>query len=128
MNAIVRLPPVRPEFERDPDPPEDAAPERPRPWPERLWQRASVRKGVILLVLAAAWEAFARWQDNDLLLPTFSATVRALVEDGASGTLGAKVLASLGVLIEGYGSAPPWASRSRAWRRPAGSGGTCCPP
>jgi ABC-type nitrate/sulfonate/bicarbonate transport system permease component len=31
------------------------------------------------VLLAVLWELLARWQDNDLLLPTFGATARALV-------------------------------------------------
>ena len=48
------------------------------------------------------WEIFARWQDNDLLLPTFSATTLALVDGLASGELIEKVQISLVVLVQGY--------------------------
>jgi NitT/TauT family transport system permease protein len=48
------------------------------------------------------WELAARWQDNDLLLPTFTATARALVEGLASGELVEKVRISLAVLLQGY--------------------------
>src|SRR5690606_5541651 len=41
-------------------------------------------------------------QDNDLLLPTFAATARALAEGLASGELLAKTAISLGVLVQGY--------------------------
>ena len=33
----------------------------------------------ILIVLAAIWEIYGRWLNNQLLVPTFSATVKAFV-------------------------------------------------
>ncbi|KAB0677795.1 ABC transporter permease [Aureimonas leprariae] len=101
--AVARvLPPVRPEYEREPEPLAGLAPERPLPFAERVWQRSAARKLAILVALAVFWELLARWQDNDLLFPTFSATLLALVEDTASGELPAKVAISLGVLLKGY--------------------------
>lgn len=106
MNAVARgaqpLPPVRPEYERDLEPLTTVASERRRPWPERLWRQAAFRKAVILVALAVLWELVARWQDNDLLLPTFGATMRALVEDTINGALPNKVANSLGVLLKAY--------------------------
>jgi NitT/TauT family transport system permease protein len=57
---------------------------------------------VILALLAILWEIVARWQDNDLLLPTFLQTARALVEGLASGELVEKTRISLVVLLQGY--------------------------
>jgi NitT/TauT family transport system permease protein len=57
---------------------------------------------VILLVLAVLWEAIARVQDNDLLLPTFLATARAFGEAMASGELPGKAAVSLSILLQGY--------------------------
>lgn len=96
------VPPIRPEYERTLEPLTGVAPERVLPWPTRLWQQGWLRKGVILAVLALLWELAARWQDNDLLLPTFLATARALVEGLASGELVEKVQISLAVLLQGY--------------------------
>jgi NitT/TauT family transport system permease protein len=69
---------------------------------QRLWQQGWLRKGVILLALAVIWELAARYTDNDLLLPGFLQTTKALVEGLWSGELPAKVAVSLMVLIKGY--------------------------
>jgi len=53
-------------------------------------------------VLIAIWEIAARAVDNDLLLPTFSATFVAFVQGIASGELIAKVGISMSVLLRGY--------------------------
>ena len=95
-------PPVRPEYERPLEPLGSVTPAQPLPWFTRLWGVAAVRRTVILAVLAALWQALALWQDNELLLPSFTATVRALVEDWASGELLTKAGASLAVLVQGY--------------------------
>src|ERR1700757_2627672 len=47
---------------------------------ERIYNQAAVRKLVLLVVLAAAWEIYARWLDNPLLFPTFGATVEAFFD------------------------------------------------
>ncbi|RYZ13428.1 MAG: ABC transporter permease subunit [Comamonadaceae bacterium] len=95
-------PPIRPEYERRLEPVLTIATERPLPLPIRLWNAGWVRKGAILLLLAALWELAARWQDNDLLLPAFTATARALIVGLASGELIEKVAISLSVLLQGY--------------------------
>lgn len=95
-------PPIRPEYERALEPLGSTTPSQPLPWATRLWGVAAVRRGLILAVLAALWQALALWQDNDLLLPTFTATLRALVEGWASGELLGKAVASLVVLVQGY--------------------------
>ena len=51
---------------------------------ERVYNLASVRKGFILLVLALAWEIGARILGNDLLFPSFSATMSACSASGAA--------------------------------------------
>lgn len=76
--------------------------ERKLPLAQRLWQQGWLRKGLILLLLALAWELAARQQGNDLLLPGCLQTARALAEGLASGELPAKVAISLGVLLKGY--------------------------
>jgi len=75
---------------------------RPLPWPQRVWQQAAVRKGVILLALALLWEIVARWQGNDLLLPTFMQTARAFVDGIAGGELLQRSVTTLAVLLQGY--------------------------
>jgi NitT/TauT family transport system permease protein len=95
-------PPIRPEYERPLAPLTDVALERVLPWRTRLWQQAWLRKSLILIVLALIWETVARYQDNDLLLPTFLQTARALAEGLASGELIDKARISMVVLLQGY--------------------------
>jgi sulfonate transport system permease protein len=68
----------------------------------KLWDSAAARKSVVLLVLALLWETYARWLANPLLLPTFSATVRALISGVASGELPRATLYTFKLLIKGY--------------------------
>src|SRR5450830_1191492 len=76
--------------------------ERELPLRQRLWQQGWLRKGLILIVLAILWEAVARYQNNDLLLPSFLQTFHALYDGLLSGELLSKVSISLVVLIKGY--------------------------
>ncbi|MGJ7511228.1 ABC transporter permease [Variovorax sp. GT1P44] len=101
MSWVIE-PPVRPEYERRLEAFTEVPVERSLPLATRLWLQGWLRKGVILLALALLWEVVARWQDNDLLLPTFVATARAVVEGLASGELVEKVRVSLAVLLQGY--------------------------
>ncbi|MDR5857230.1 ABC transporter permease [Caballeronia sp. LZ062] len=99
-------PPVRPEFERIPSPSEPVSDARPHetsvPLAKRLLDRAWLRKTLIALVLIALWEGAARMVDNDLLLPTFSATCVAFVQGIISGELIDKIAISMSVLLRGY--------------------------
>ncbi|MEI2416554.1 ABC transporter permease [Orrella sp. JC864] len=95
-------PPVRPEYERRLEPLTDVPLARTLALHKRLWQAGWLRKTLLLAVLALLWEALARWQDNDLLFPTFLATAAALAEGLASGELIQKVWLSLVVLLQGY--------------------------
>ncbi len=95
-------PPIRPEYERTLEALAVVPAERPLPWTVRLWEQGWLRKSLLLALLALLWELVARWQDNDLLLPTFGATARALVDGLASGELLLKAKISLGVLLKGY--------------------------
>ena len=69
---------------------------------ERIYNLTAVRKVAILLLLAAAWEIYARWLNNALLFPTFGATVEAFVEGFVHGTLLLKAWTSIKVLLFGY--------------------------
>ncbi|MGE7469337.1 ABC transporter permease [Bosea sp. NPDC003192] len=95
-------PPIRPEYDQPLPPFIATVLERRRPLLERLAGQGWLRKGLILVVLALLWEALARWQDNDLLLPTFLATVQALFEGLTSGELIQRARLSLVVLAQGY--------------------------
>ena len=101
MSGLL-VPPIRSEYERKLEPFTELPLERALPLATRIWAQAGVRKGLILALLAVLWELLARWQDNDLLLPTFSATARALVEGLAGGELIDKVRISFAVLLQGY--------------------------
>ena len=68
----------------------------------RLWQQGWLRKTLILLVLVLIWEMAARYQGNDLLLPSFLQTAKAFIEGIGSGELLEKVAISLSVLVKGY--------------------------
>lgn len=81
---------------------------RPRPLPRpslslpRLWRHTGVRRIVILALLALIWQAAALWQNNPLLFPTFTDTVKAFVEATTSEGMLWSALASLTVLLKGY--------------------------
>ena len=95
-------PPVRPEYERTLSAPGALSQPQALPLHQRLWAQAGVRRAVILVVLAVLWEVVARWQDNDLLLPTFLSTVQALWDGIVTGELVSKATISLKVLVQGY--------------------------
>jgi NitT/TauT family transport system permease protein len=61
-----------------------------------------LRKTVILIVLAGIWELYGRHLNNQLLVPTFSATVAAFVNSVLTGELLLKVWVSIKVLLVGY--------------------------
>jgi NitT/TauT family transport system permease protein len=69
---------------------------------QRTLQATPWRRLVILAGFALAWELYARWLDNALLLPTLGATLSALWAAILSGELPNRALTSLRVLITGY--------------------------
>ena len=69
---------------------------------ERVYNVTILRKLVILIALAVAWEIYARWLNNPLLFPTFGATVDAFVDGFVHGTLLLKAWTSIKVLLVGY--------------------------
>jgi NitT/TauT family transport system permease protein len=101
MSTLLE-PPIRSEYELVAKPLGGVTLERPLAGWQRLGQHGWLRKGLLLAVLALLWEAAARWQDNDLLLPTFVQTMRALWEGLASGELPGNVATSMAVLLQGY--------------------------
>ena len=76
--------------------------QRPLPLLERLANVGALRKALILLLLALAWEAYARYLNNPLIVPTFTATLRAFFERSATGELPLKAWVSVKVLMQGY--------------------------
>jgi sulfonate transport system permease protein len=69
---------------------------------ETAWNNTALRKIVLLLMLASAWELYARWTNNPLLVPTFSATLSALWEGVTAGPLLGRAAFSIKVLLMGY--------------------------
>jgi NitT/TauT family transport system permease protein len=71
---------------------------------ERITNIGAVRKLAILVLLALAWELYARWLNNPLLFPTFGVTVRAFLEAVLTGELPGRAWTSIQVLLVGYGA------------------------
>jgi len=61
-----------------------------------------LRKALVLLALAAIWEAYARWLNNPLLFPTFVDTVKAFFSAIASGELPKAAAYTIQLLLKGY--------------------------
>ncbi len=69
---------------------------------ERLYNQVWLRKLLILVLIAAAWQVYASRLDNPLLLPTFADTVAALWENLGNGTIPARTWTSVQVLLIGF--------------------------
>src|SRR5262249_20954005 len=69
---------------------------------ERIINITAVRRLIVLVVLAAAWEAYARFTANPLLFPSLSETLVAFWDAAAHGPLIERTLTSLQVLAGGY--------------------------
>jgi NitT/TauT family transport system permease protein len=67
-----------------------------------MFNSGTARKALVLVSLAAAWEAYARSLANPLLFPTFSDTVIALVSSTTSGQLPRAVSYTMALLLKGY--------------------------
>jgi len=76
--------------------------ERPVSAWEGFYGNAALRKMVLLVVLAAIWEIYARWLGNSLLFPSFSETVEALVASIRSGALPQAAVSTIVLLLKGY--------------------------
>ena len=76
--------------------------EKPLTTLERMFNQGWLRKLLLIIALATIWEIYARWLNNDLLVPTFSASMQALWQSIMDGVLPARVMTSIGVLIRGY--------------------------
>ena len=70
--------------------------------PELLWNDGFVRKSVIILFLAAVWEAYGVFLDNPLLFPTLHDTIATLYDRVKDGTIPMRAWTSLKVLFMGY--------------------------
>ena len=96
-------PAARPEHYRQPiDGAAFGVVEKPLSGWERLGNIGAARKLALLVILALVWEGYARWLDNPLLFPTFTATIEAFVDAIVSGILPGRALTSIRVLLAGY--------------------------
>jgi NitT/TauT family transport system permease protein len=68
----------------------------------KLYANGTARKTVLLVLLATAWEIYARVLNNPLLFPTFSATVGALFTSIGTGAIPRAGAYTLSLLLKGY--------------------------
>lgn len=93
----------RPEIYREPEPYSAVGVvEKPLSLLERLGNNTALRRVFLLAALAAVWQIYAQHLNNELLFPTFSATMQALLTGIMSGGLLAKAWTSINVLLIGY--------------------------
>ena len=100
----LETPPIRPEFTNERKKLGhigDVA--RPLSAWERLSNLAFVRRLVIIAILAVAWELYARWINNPLMVPAFSSVFSALREEVVDGPLIDRTFTTIQVLLIGYG-------------------------
>jgi NitT/TauT family transport system permease protein len=69
---------------------------------ERIANNTMVRRVIVLIVLAAVWEAYARYSANPLLFPSLTDTLAAFWDATVHGPLIDRTLTSLSVLAMGY--------------------------
>jgi sulfonate transport system permease protein len=101
--APTTTPPTRPEYLRDTVAGSGiGVVQKPLTVWQRLAQQAWLRKALILVLIALAWELYARRLNNALLVPTFSATVEAFWEGIRNGDILVKVSNSVQLLLKGY--------------------------
>ncbi len=96
-------PNARPEFEATPEKVAhigDVA--RPLSAWERVANNTLARRVLILVILAVAWEIYARWLNNPLMFPSFSEMCAAMWESIVRGPLIERTLTTLRVLFMGY--------------------------
>jgi NitT/TauT family transport system permease protein len=101
--ARALLPPIRPERVVSLDAMGtvgDVA--RPLTLPERIMNITAVRRLLVLIVLAVAWEGYARFAGNPLLFPSLTDTIQAFWDAMVHGPLIERTLTSLQVLAGGY--------------------------
>jgi NitT/TauT family transport system permease protein len=101
---MPETPPVRAEYVRDQVPAHDfGVVNKPLTAWERIYGASWVRKLALLVLMAIFWQAYAVYVNNNLVLPTFTDTMRAFGTRIASGELLIKSWVSIKVLLQGYG-------------------------
>jgi NitT/TauT family transport system permease protein len=68
----------------------------------RFYGNGAARKAILIFVLAAAWEIYARYRNTPLLLPTLTETVAALLRSVETGELTRATTYTIGLLLKGY--------------------------
>ena len=102
-SAMTGYPAARPELVREDSSGEAiTVVEKPLSPFEICYNSGWLRKAAILVILAVVWELYARYLNNDLLFPTFTATISAFAQNVADGVLPARAWASIKVLLIGY--------------------------
>lgn len=97
------LPPLRPELEnRNLASGQIGEVERPLSTWERVTNIDWVRRVTILVILAAAWEAYGRYLNNPLMVPPFSMVMESLWQATVNGPLVDRTFTSVRVLVIGY--------------------------
>lgn len=103
MGTRAPMPAVRPEYELQTSASRDfGVVEKPLTTFEKLYNNAFLRKTLLLIVMAVAWEIYARRLNNPLLVPTFGSTIEAFWAAMTSGELFSKALNSVRLLLQGY--------------------------
>ena len=97
-NVLVQ----RPEFVRDVETSAFGVVEKPLTTREKIFNNAAVRKGILLLVLAAIWQTYSTVLNNPLLFPKFSDTLDAFYDNIMNGVLLQRGWFSIKVLLMGY--------------------------
>ncbi|MDR1614335.1 MAG: hypothetical protein LBS26_02070, partial [Campylobacteraceae bacterium] len=69
---------------------------------EKIFNIGVVRKALIIISLALIWQFYAAYLDNELMFPTFLATLNGFWNVIASGELAEKTITSLKVLVSAY--------------------------
>ncbi len=69
---------------------------------EQLFNQAWLRKSIILVLIAVAWEVYGRYLDNPLLVPTFNDTVTALWGGLKSGVIPDRTWTTIVILFKGF--------------------------
>jgi NitT/TauT family transport system permease protein len=106
-SALLKSPSIpRPDIERTPaDISQIGDISRPIGLVGAIFAVTAVRRGLVLLVLAIVWEAYARYIGNPLMFPSLSDTLSTWSADVVSGKLPGAAATSLRVLLIGYATA-----------------------
>src|SRR4051812_19643480 len=77
----------RPEFVREVETSAFGVVEKPLTTWEKIFNNAAVRKGILLILLAAAWQIYSSVLNNPLLFPKFNETLLAFYDNIKNGVL-----------------------------------------